>query len=137
MSYTVEEDLTLPEDTIFTGVLESIIEDRVIPKEGQTFEPFTKLKWKFRVTSGEYEDKIVYGKTGSKITNNPNNPFYSWTCALLGRELEPGADLDIEDLAGLRCQFTVRHEPQKNDKKKFWVNVDEVLTAEGDDNPPF
>lgn len=135
-TYTVEESDVLPEDTIFTVTLEELGEIER-QKRDKPDEKFQKLKWKFRVESPDkFVGKTVYAETSPKLTVDDHNPFRRYAVALLAREIPLGMPIDTDDLVGLRCKLSVKHDP-KTDGQGVWVRVDEVMPAGDSDEPPF
>lgn len=136
-TYKVEEEQILPEDTPFRARLESVTEEEIPYTDKKTGEKksFTKLKWKFEITDGEYAGKYAYGDTDARLVASTYNKFYTWSCALLNRTLDLGQGVDPEDLTSLPCEITVVHVPNK-DKSRVFANVDEVMHA-GDSGIPF
>ncbi len=141
-TYTVEEqpDLTIPEDTICRAKIEEISEKTIewVDKRTKEDKSADLLLWWFLVTSGDYTGRRIKGECRAQITNHPDNQFHNWAEAALGRELPVGTGIDPEDLLGLPVDITVRHRPDKNDSKKFWEEVDEVMPVSGfDSEVPF
>lgn len=141
-TFTVEDepDRTIPEDTFVKGRLVDLKREHVVPKD-VTKEPFDKLIWWFEVTQGGlYLGRKIKGQTGVKFSNHPNNRARHWAEALLQRELGVDAALSRQDLLQLPCEFTVRHERDRQDAQKIWERIDEVVPssiAAQADEPPF
>jgi hypothetical protein len=135
-------DNTIPEDTIVRAKLTDIILKEIeYVKNGET-KSFEKLYWTFQVADGGPEGtwvgKQVRGQTDPELTNEPHNKFRNWSEALLNRDIAVGFQLDTDDLIGMTCKITVKHEEDRRDSNKIWERVDEVLPAGGfNDAPPF
>lgn len=95
-------------------------------------DSFTKWKWEFKVTDGEYAGMKLYGETEDRLTNREDNLVRQWSETLLNATIEVGQGLNTDDLIGLPCIVTVRHEEprEKRDGGKFYpCPVDEVFPA--------
>ncbi|MGZ4745620.1 MAG: hypothetical protein ACXVYY_00920 [Oryzihumus sp.] len=105
------------------------------PRAGETF---TKLDWKFTIIEGQYEGTDIYGKTGSELSNHPDNDYRHYVEALTGQPLDVGAGVDTDDLLGLIVDIVVKEEPYtKNGVDKVAVKVGQVLAHDYDDQPGF
>jgi len=139
---TESEFKLLPVDTLFKARLDGIEIKTVTPKDASK-DPFDKLKWCFKIMDGDFADQKVWGETSDTISPSPNNKFYAWACALLGREaIDLGIDLDVDDLVGLRCELSVEHEPGWKDPSQVYAKVDSVFPMLGgfgssQEEPPF
>jgi hypothetical protein len=144
-SLTVEDqpDMTIPEDYPVRAVLKDIKLREYEFKDRQTgqMKPGAAFEWFFEVTAdGPYHGRTVRGRTGTSLTNSAGNQLRAWAQSLLQRELPTGANLDTDDLVGLACDITVKHDPDKKNPLIKWDRVYEVLapTAGFDLNePPF
>lgn len=142
---TVEDqpDLTIPEDFPVRAQLTEINPDEYTFTDKKTGEEkaVANLEWWFVVTAdGKYNGRKLRGRTPHRITNNENNQTRQWAETLLGRELGVGAGLDTDDLIGLSCELTVRHEADRKNPKMKWERVDELLpltSGYSDSEPPF
>lgn len=140
-----EPDLTLPEDMIFRARLIEIKPKLIEWKDKQTGEAKSRnmLEWWFEVLSdNQYKGRKVKAECEAKITNHPSNRFRAWSQVLLDREIPVGMGIDVDDLTGLACELTVRHEKSKTDASKIFERVDEILPATSGgggfaDEPPF
>lgn len=140
----------LPEQTVFDAALLSCTEEHIPftykngPKAG-TPGTFAKWEWTFIVTSPqqEFNEIEVKGSTEPRITDATDSDFLPlarpYVEALLGRALQVGEDVDTDDLLGLPCKITVRHEKPRPRKQGdgFWYNVsiDEIFPAAGTPQP--
>lgn len=136
----------LPEQTVFDAQLLSCTQETVTftyrngPNAGQPGS-FDKWEWTFVITTpGEYNNIEIKGSTEPKITDaNENDGFLAlarvYVEALLGRPIQLGEEIDTDDLLGLPCKLTARHEEPRPRKKGdgYWYNVavDEVYPAGG------
>lgn len=127
---------SIPEDSIHRARV-----DTITPREGtrKNGEKFVTLTWIFKITEeGPFHDRAIRGETGSKLTRGYR--MHSWAEAILDRTLEVGVDLETDDLVGLPCDISIRHEPDRNDPAKTWERVDEVMGVSSSgwgDQPPF
>lgn len=145
MQFTTEDepDLTLPEDTIFPARLIEIKPKLIEWRDKQTNEAKSKnmLEWWFEITSSnQYRGRKVKAECEAKLSNHPSNRFRAWSQVLLDREIPVGMGIDTDDLTGLSCELTIRHEKAKNDPSKIFERVDEILPASSSgfsDEPPF
>lgn len=145
-----EDEYRLPAETLFTAVLDSVSvktieytlkKDRGTKKAGEK-DSFDKWIWEFRITDGPHKGEIAYGETEDRLTNREDNLVRQWGETLLGREIELGEEFDTDNILGLPCQVTVRHEEprQKKDGSGFFYGcpVDEVFpVGEAADFTPF
>lgn len=145
-----EDEYRLPSDTLFPAVLDRVSirtieytlkKDRGTKKAGEK-DSFDKWVWEFRITDGAYKGDTAYGETEDRLTNREDNLVRQWGETLLGREIELGEEFDTDNVLGLPCQVTVRHEEprQKKDGTGFFYGcpVDEVFPNGGSsDFVPF
>jgi hypothetical protein len=141
-----EEDLTLPEETFFRMRVTDIQTEDVPYTDKKTGEAksFRKMTWWFEVTEqGKYVGRSLKGElTGpnAKLSSHPNNKFRQWAEAILDRDIPVGFQLSRDDLIGLQCKVSVRHEKGWKDPSQVFEVVDEVVPAGGfafDEQPPF
>lgn len=145
LQFTVEDspDLTIPEDYPVRAKLVDLKlrEFSWTDKKTNEAKDGSKLEWWFEVTAeGAYNGRKIRGETSTKMNNREQNRARTWAETLLGRELGVGASLDADDLLGLSCDITVRHEPDRKNPEIKWERIDEILpvTAGFDlNNPPF
>lgn len=137
-------DLTIPEDTILRARLVELAFDTVNYKDKKTGEDksFDKLTWWFEiVTDNQYRGRKVKAETRPELTDLPGNKFRQWAEILLAKDLAVGIGFNTDELVGLSCDITVRHEADRTDPSKKYERVDELLPAGpgGYDanNPPF
>lgn len=144
MKTTVSEggDLyPLPQGEVFDGQLikceqvEVPFTYRTGDKKGQKGS-FQKWEWTLVVMApDEFASVEVRGSTEPRITDAADSEFLPlakpYVEAFLAREIGVGEEIDTDDLIGLWCKFSVRHQdprPRKNGDG-FWYNVevDEVF----------
>lgn len=144
MKSTVKEgdDLyPLPEGQTFDGQLIKC-EQVDVPftyKKGDkagTQGSFQKWEWTLVVMGpSEFESIEVRGSTEPKITDAADSDFLPlarpYVEAFLARPINLGEEIDTDDLIGLWCKFSVRHQEPRARKQGdgFWYNVevDEVF----------
>lgn len=149
-----EESLySLPEDVLLPAKLNSVV-TRTIPftykkgpKLGQE-SSFDIWVWEFEITEGDYAGLKAWGETEDQL-NNLEEPrgrsklVRPWAETLLGKEIQIGEEFDTDDLIGLSCQITVKHEeprPKKDGGFFYGCPVEDVFpaaAATSDDEPPF
>ncbi len=105
-------------------------------------DSFTKWQWTFDITSGPYLGGSLYGDTESEMTTRGDNTLRQWAEALLGREIEVGEDFDTDDIIGLPCVVTIRHDPprpRRDGNGMFYPCVVDDVMPKGtaDNQPPF
>ena len=121
----------IPTDTLVPAELvgcESVVVEYT--KKDGSAGSFPKWEWTFRVNDGEYAGVEVRGSTEPKVTSASEAAFLPlarpYVEALLARAIQVGEEIDTDDLIGLPCQLTVRHQdprPRKNGEG-FWFNVE-------------
>jgi hypothetical protein len=132
LQFVVQEAkfIPLPEDEFFRARLERIElrEFDFTDKKTGEKKNASNLEWTFEITAeGEYKGRKVRGRTSSDLTVDESNRFRTWAETLLGRALPIGMGIDEDDLVGLSCELTVRHEADRKDPAKKWERVDEIL----------
>jgi len=145
-----ESEYKYPDDEYYPSVL-SRVEEVEVPyfKKDEagvkTTEQaiFRKWEWYFKVVSGPFEGDTLRGDTPPEMTTREDNKVRIWGEALLGREIEVGEEFDTDQIVGLPCLISVRHEKPRDrpDGTKFYGSVvDEVMPRTGtlqDEEPPF
>ena len=101
-----------------------------------------KWVWKFAITEGDYGGLHAWGETEAFLSTHPDNKVRQWAEALRGAEFDPGEGLDTDDLLGLPCVITVRHDeprPKRDGSGNFYpCPVDSVFPASDvAELPPF
>lgn len=149
-----EDEYALPEDTLLRARLDSVEEKTITffykahhkavtegkAKEGDQGE-IHKWVWKFTILDGDYAGLGAWGETETYLSSHANNKVRQWAEALRDAPFTVGEGLDTDDLLGLSCVLTVRHDPPrpKRDGGMFYGSpVDSVFPASAmADVPPF
>lgn len=76
-----------------------------IPEGGQ-FGPYTK--WYYKVLEEGFEDIDLRGNTSFNF--GPQAKARMWAEALLGRRIDRGETIELDDLIGRQCELTIRME---------------------------
>lgn len=153
---TDQDAYSLPEDVPFPAILKSVTAEHTEfqykahhkqvqegkKKVGETGE-FSKWRWEFEITDGDYAGLRAWGDTEDRLTNHPDNKVRQWAETLQGSQFDVGDGLNTDDLIGLPCIITVRHEeprPKKDGGSFYPCPVHDVFPADalsGGDDPPF
>lgn len=80
--------------------------------EGQ-HGPF--VKHFFTILDEEYAHRSLKGVTSTAF--NPMSKLWAWVQALLGRSIEDGEEIDLDDLVGRECWLDIEH--QRTDRGVF------------------
>lgn len=146
-SSTMKEksEYALPEDIPFPGILKAV-EEKAYPyksKKDGSDQVFKKWVWEFQITEGEFAPLRAWGETEPELTTHPDNLVRQWGETLRDKQFEIGEDINTDDLLGLPCLFTVRHEeprPKKDGSGNFYgCRVADVFPIDAlqSDEPPF
>lgn len=85
------------------------IKQKVLPAKGDRPEK-TMLDFEFTIkTPGEWENKRIWGSVALWFSMSPNCRLRNWVQSILGAELEPGYELDTDDLIGRNARITVQY----------------------------
>lgn len=150
-----QSEYALPEDTLFPATLTSVKERRTtftykahhkavesgraqVGEEGVV----ERWVWEFEITDGEFMGLRAWGETETALSTHPDNLVRQWGEALRGAPFEIGEGLDTDDLIGLPCSITVRHDeprPRRDGSGMFYgCPVDSVFPKSAVDAlPPF
>ena len=90
-----------PEQGIYRAKLADLQED-----EGQ-FGLF--LKWFFELLEEDYEGQTIRGQSSIPESFTAATKMWQWAQALLGRPIQPGEEIDLEDLISNECMLTLGH----------------------------
>lgn len=114
----------------FRAVLSSLTqEESKGPSAFENSSPYF-LRWVFTVKG---KNKSVDIWASSSTSFGAKSKAYGWACALLGRKLAPGEEIDTDQLVGCPCLIVVELE---TDDRGFERNkVLEVTAIPGDDEP--
>jgi hypothetical protein len=88
--------------------------------EGQ-FGPF--VKWFFELLEEDYEGQTIRGQSSVPESFTAGTKMWQWAQGLLGRAIQPGESIDLEDLIGNECMLTLGH--KETDRGTF-ATVDAV-----------
>ncbi len=90
-----------PDQGVYRARLVNLQED-----EGQ-YGPF--VKYFFEFLEEGYECQTIRGQSSIPETFTAATKMWQWAQALLGRAIQPGEDIDLEDLIGNECMLTIAH----------------------------
>ena len=65
------------------------------------------VKWYFEVLDEEYPGRSLKGISSTAF--NPMSKMWAWVQALLGRPIEDGEELELDDLIGRECLLDIDH----------------------------
>ncbi len=92
------------DEGIYPAKLKSIEKRTIRTRDGQEREVFV---WTFEVDTKE-EIVELQGLTNARVSTGINpSKAYRWLCAILGRQLEVGEKIKVEDLIGRKCIVVV------------------------------
>lgn len=107
MEFTLEEDKypTIPEDEVLPAKVEAV-ERRETPWPIDENDPTKgnreEVSFRFRVTSGEYEGRVIFGNTPVWFDASPECRLRVWVEEILGvDELSVGFKFNTDDLIDL------------------------------------
>ncbi len=102
-------------------------------------EVTTEISFRFRVISGDYEKRNLWGNAAPFFNFSPKCRLRLWVQAILGvDELPEGYQLNLEELAGKRCRVTVGNRTNKDDVvKDFAQDVYPAAKAVNTEEEPF
>ena len=104
-----------PEQGVYRVKLVDLQED-----EGQ-YGPF--VKWFFELLEDDYEGQTIRGQTSIPESFTTATKMWQWAQGLLGRAIQPGESIDLEDLIGNECMLTIGH---KETERGTFATVDAV-----------
>lgn len=150
----VEEFVALPEDSVITAKIEKVELETVNGRDGATWE---KVAFKFKILSvdlvgdgGDPADYAmlpgspIFGGVSARFTTHPDNKLRQWVEAILGMQLTPGFDLDLDSLVGrkVRCvttQYTKKDATVASQKVASLLPLGTDIPRSDDDDlaPPF
>ena len=93
--------------------------------------PFVKLF--FELLDEEHAGKILTGIAYTKF--NPMSKLFAWTQALLGRPIEDGEEIDLDDLVGRECMLDIEHRKTERGTFERVVAVRPVRKKKGKPEP--
>lgn len=65
------------------------------------------IKWFFDCQDEDYEGRTISGISSTAF--NPMSKMYAWVQALMGRPIEDGEEIDLDDLIGREVMIDVDH----------------------------
>jgi hypothetical protein len=95
------QDHEPPEQGVYLSKLVDLQED-----EGQ-YGPFVKCY--FELLEEGYEGQTIRGQASIPESFTAATKMWQWAQALLGRSIQPGEEIDLEDLIGSQCMLTLGH----------------------------
>lgn len=85
--------------------------------------PVKRVGWKFQIESDDdFHNRTVWGETGDKLVPHPECRLKMWSEALLGHEIPPGYELDLDNLLERRCRIIVGKREYEKDGETRYVN---------------
>lgn len=92
------------EEGVYPARLKNLEVREITTRDGEKRKVF---QWTFEVDTKE-ETVEVQGLTNAKVSTGINpSKAYRWICAILGRQLEVGEKIKVEDLIGKECLVIV------------------------------
>ena len=104
-----------PDQGVYRAKLVELQED-----EGQ-FGSF--VKWFFELLEEDYDGQTIRGQASGPESFTAATKMWQWAQALLGRAIQPGENIDLEDLIGNECMLTLGH---KETERGTFATVDAV-----------
>lgn len=90
-------------------------------KDKDTGEQVPLLKFQFRVISGRWENRRFFGDTRAEFF--PGSKLFNWVEALLNTTIQPGFQLNTDDLVGQKARLTIGYRTwTKQDDSVGWAN---------------
>jgi hypothetical protein len=114
LKYRAEEYEAMDEG-IYRAKLVNLEED-----EGE-FGPF--LKWYFEILEEDYEGQSVRGQSSIPQNFTSATKMWQWAQGLMGRAIQAGEQIDLEELIGNECMITISH--KETDRGTF-ARIDSV-----------
>ena len=108
----------------YTPVPPGIYKGRFEGTEDRDSERGVYVRWGWRNMDGEFADRMVFGNTSTNF--GPQAKARKWLEAMLNRQIEPGEEVDPDDLIGE--VYTIRVENTAPDNQgRVFDNVADVL----------
>jgi hypothetical protein len=82
------------------------------------------VRWGWRIANGEFADRMVFGNTSMNF--GPQAKARKWLESMLDRQIEPGEEVDPDDLIGEIYTIRVENTAPDNQGRVF-DNVADVL----------
>jgi hypothetical protein len=113
----------------YTPVPSGVYRARFEGTEERESERGHYVRWAWRMVEGEFADRMVFGNTSQHF--GPQAKARKWLEAMLNRPIEPGEEVDPDDLAGKA--YTIRVENTAPDARgRVYDNVADVLGPAGE-----
>jgi hypothetical protein len=103
-----------------------------------------RISFKFRVTEGEYEKRVIWGNTSTWFSSDPRCKLRLWAKEILGIDIFPADyELDTDDLVGKEARVLVGNREKQDGttthfaKDILRMNVPSYSTAPGPLEEPF
>lgn len=96
-----------------------------------------EVSFKFKVVEGEYEGRVLFGRTPTTFTSHPDCKLRAWVLAILGvDDLPVGFTFDTDSLIGGFALVEVGHYQKTNadGTKSPRENAKTLLTVASDDS---
>lgn len=142
-----QDAYAIPEETPVPAVLDSVdvvtFQERDRETKALTGGTYDRWKWTFKVSDGDYYGIKVTALTTPFISNHPDNKVRLWAETLTGKQWGESEGIDTDEIIGLPCILTVRHEEPrpKKDGTGMWygLRIQDVFPAGAIDldTPPF
>ena len=108
----------------YTPVPPWIYTGRFEGTEERESERGTYVRWGWRTVGGKFADQMVFGNTSTNF--GPQAKARKWLEAKLNRQIEPGEEVDPDDLIGET--YTIRVENTVPDSQgRVFDNVADVI----------
>ena len=108
----------------YTPVPPGIYTGRFEGTEERESERGTYVRWGWRTVGGKFADQMVFGNTSTNF--GPQAKARKWLEAKLNRQIEPGEEVDPDDLIGET--YTIRVENTVPDSQgRVFDNVADVI----------
>lgn len=133
---TLEESdfVPLEEDDVYEAEVVAVTHKKENFQDKETGKDVYKYEFKFLIDdeTSAWDGKNIYGKTGEKFTTHPDCRLYQWVQEILGAQLEPGFEVDTDELIGNRCRIVIGiKEYEKDGQPKTYTHVKDVMRRRG------
>lgn len=90
-------------------------------KDKDTGEPVPMLNFQFKVIEGRWENRRFFGDCRAEFF--PGSKLFNWVQALLNTEIQPGFQLNTDNLVTLKGRATIGYRTwEKQDGSIGWAN---------------
>lgn len=122
----------IPDGTVLPAVVETILE-RESPFKKDDGSTQMEVNFRFRVTSGEYKDRVLFGTTPTTFSTDPRCKLRVWVQEIMGMdELPANTKVDTDHLQGLTCNIVVAERFSKGADGKTLVSKNRVQDVKRD-----